>query len=255
MNEKISTNIVWLIAIIALVIAVIAIGTKESTINISSTGETIDKSLISVSGSSSLNVDPDEASIRLTVETKGDTATAAQADNKIEINKVLDALKKAGIKEDDIETSSYYLRPIRVYDSNTKKYLDSSYTQTHSLQVTIKDVDDAGAVIDAAVRAGINNIGNIQFGLSDDLKEEKEAEALNLATKDARSKADSIADSLNTKIIKISRVSESNVIYQPYRYVDAEFAIASSDSYEETTISPGDVTVTARINIEYVIEG
>jgi len=253
MIEK-SSNTAWLIAVICLIIALIVIGTNDSTVNIQSDG-TVDNSIISVIGASELNVDPDMASITLTVQTKRDTATAAQADNKIFINKVIKALKDAGLQDKDIETSNYYLFPTREYDQQTRKYTDTGYTQTHSLKVTIDDVDETGAVIDAAVRAGVNNIGNIQFSLSDDLKADVESQALEAATKEARSKANALADSLNTKIIKIYRVSESNVFSTPYRYNGLELAAVRADSYEETTISPEDVKVTARINIEYVIEG
>jgi len=254
MTEKHHSNVLHFIMIGALLVILIMLATRQTTVNITSDGQPIDKSIISVAGQSELSVDPDQAYVTLTIETKADTATLAQQNNKVKTNEVLDALKDAGVKDDEIETTGYYLYPISRYDYQTKKNINEGYRQSHTIKVTILDVDDAGKVIDASVRAGINRISNIEFTLSDDLKEEKEGEALELATKEARSKAESIADSLDVKIIKISRVSESNVYYQPYRYYGDAIALEASAEYAPTQISPEDVTISARISIEYVIE-
>ena len=113
-----------------------------------------------------------------------------------------------------------------------------------------------GKIVDIAVTNGANQINNINFGLSEEKEQEYKKQALAEATKNAKSKAETIAQSLDVKLGKIKSVSESSFRYMPYPVAmeakaGGDFAI---DEAEAAVVMAKDVTVTATISLVYNIK-
>jgi uncharacterized protein YggE len=109
-----------------------------------------------------------------------------------------------------------------------------------------------GTIVDIAVKNGANQLNNINFGLSEEKEQEFKQQALAEASKNAKAKAETIAQSLDVKLGKIKSVSESNFGYMPYAY--AMEAKAGGDMIEEAAaVMPRDVTVNAHISLVYHI--
>jgi hypothetical protein len=248
--KKTRKNTFWPFFILVAAIVLLTMLLQPS-ININ-TGQLEDS--ISVSGQAQLEVDPDQAEIYVNIITEGPDAEIVQNINSENSNEVLAALLEHNLKEENIETTSYYLSPKRNWNPVTQRYDVEGYKLTHTMKVTTEDTENVGEIINIAVNNGANGIGNIQFTLSDGLEKEVRAEALALAGQEAQTKAENIAQSLDIKIGKIKSVSENNYYYTPYSY-SGEKAVSAGGDYEENVIiSPEKVTVNSNIAVIYNIK-
>jgi len=234
MKEKFILGIL-LISVVLTFAGCINVGEKE-------------ENTINVQGNAELTVDPDEAEVWVGVSFVNDTAEEAQ--NKVNkvINDVIDGLRYKGFTEDNMETTQLSLYEEYSWDDGTRKSIGWRATQT--LKVKTSDMNKVGTIVDVAVNNGANQIENINFGLSEEKEQEYKKQALTEAAKNAKEKAETIADSLGVRLGKIKTVSESNYYYAPYRYAMAE-AAGDAAIKEATEVMPSDVTVTANIAIVY----
>ncbi len=206
---------------------------------------------IQVSGESTLNVDSDKAEIVLGVETQEKSALDSQQGNAEIMEKVMNALKNNGIKKEDIQTYRYNVEPIRNWNSEKGNYYEIiAYKTTHMVRIKTTDLDNVGKVIDASASAGANVFEGVSFGLTDEKQIEYRNKVLKEASKNARAKADSIADGLGIKIKGVLRASESSYYYPVYRTYD--MVKASGGAMEATTeVSPGMIQVSATVSVSY----
>ncbi|MBW3000074.1 SIMPL domain-containing protein [Candidatus Woesearchaeota archaeon] len=210
---------------------------------------------VSVSGNSELIVEPDKAELYIRIETLEDTAVESQEENARITNNVIDALKKAGIKEKDIETSSFNLYPRHEWDPDTRKSEFVGYEVNHLLKVTTTKLEDAGELLDVAVNAGANGIDRVSFGLTKETEMDVNDQALRAASDNAKEKAESITDNLGINLGRIVKISESNVQFAKYDYYPR--AMAGEDMEEAlapTPIQPQKLEIRAYITIVFEIE-
>jgi len=236
-----------IITIIGLIIAliVVSIGNKN-------TGIEPTKNTLSVSGNAELTVAPDQAILYVTILTEGSTAKEAQDENKVTANKVIDVLKKSGIKNEDIETDNYYLAKKTEWDPALQKVVDKGYMLTHTLKVTTTKIDKAGNLVGSAVNAGANGVERISFGLTKETEKKVRDEALMKASENAKGKAESITKALGVRLGKISSIQESNFYYTPYEYARAS-GLEKAVMAEEIQIQPQKVEVMSNINLIFEI--
>ncbi|MGB8220930.1 MAG: SIMPL domain-containing protein, partial [Methanoregula sp.] len=177
--------------------------------------------VIQVSGSGSVTGTPDRVQISFAVETDNPDVKIAQANNALAMNTVVDALAAAGVPRDQMKTTDYTITP--VYQDNNNGILSSNiktYQVTNALQVTLKDTNVTGQVIDAAVTAGANQVNSIQFMLSDEQAQALRSQALSKAVINARADADAVATALNVTITGTQEADISQgytpVVYSNY---------------------------------------
>ncbi|HLZ07323.1 MAG TPA: SIMPL domain-containing protein [Chloroflexota bacterium] len=198
---------------------------------------------IVVSGSGRVNLRPDQATVTAGVQTQGRTAQEAQTENNQSMNAVVAAIKGLGIPDKDIQTVGVSLYPMFNQGQTV-----SGYTASNNVSVLVENVDQAGPVLDAVVKAGANESSNVQFGLKDETAARNQA--LALAATDARSKADALAGALGLKITGVQSVSESSgsnpIVVSP-------MAMTSAPSAPTIPIQPGELGVTAQVTIVFAI--
>ena len=203
--------------------------------------------IISVSGEGRVKVKPDLAYINLGVQTQNQNAKTAQAENAEKMKKVMDSLKKQGIKEEDIKTTQYSIYPNHYYNPSTGKSSINGYTVHNMVQVIVRDIEMTGTIVDMVTQNDSNMINGIELGIGDTNK--YYLEALKKATEDAKNKADAIASAVNVKVTKPSKIIEtgnSNPIY----YTNAKFT--STEAMDRgTPISAGMLEVSAFITAEF----
>ena len=164
---------------------------------------------VTVIGDSQAKVSPDTALITFSVVTQGKHAVDAQQENA----RKSEAVKKAveAISADsktEIKTSDYSLNPEQDhYSGKMPKIL--GYEVKNTVTVSIDKLDRVGIVIDTAAKAGANSVEGIQFVIGEDSP--AQGVALALAAKQAMAKAESIAQSLNGKIVREVQTSEGGV--------------------------------------------
>lgn len=142
---------------------------------------------ITVTGVGSVTARPDRAEFSFGVETQGETADEALAKNNAAMQKVIDALKGAGVASNDIQTQQVSVNPR--YSNNGQQIV--GFTATNTVSVKIQDVSKAGSVVEAAVGAGANQVYGPTFSIAD--QSELYKDALDDAFSDARSKAEALA--------------------------------------------------------------
>jgi uncharacterized protein YggE len=206
---------------------------------------------ISLTGSGSASAQADQAIVSLGVEINQMSASDAISQNAELMSAVIDAIEALSVSEDDIVTTSYSVYP--QYDWTENGRIFKGYTVTNLVQVTVKDLDIVGDVIDAAADAGANQVNGISFGLSDAKREELKTKAYVAALTDAQDKADVIAETLELTLSGVQSVTEYS--YTPVRSYDyAEAAMDGAVSYAPTPIMSGELSVSVSVQIVFLFD-
>jgi hypothetical protein len=238
------------ILIIAFVLVTIAaIGCAAAA-----TDDSVSDRVIHVSGSGTVVGTPDRVQLAFAVETESPDVKAAQADNAARMSSVIDALVAAGVPKEQMKTTGYSIYPVYQDSLGPLAQKIKTYKVTNTLQVTLKDVNQTGQVIDIAVAKGINTVNSIQFMLSDEQAAALRSEALKEAVISARADADVVAGALGVTILSTKSVDISQG-YTPVAYDNYQVTLSamSKSSAVPTPIQPGDITVTAQVSITYTI--
>ncbi|MFA6992189.1 MAG: SIMPL domain-containing protein [Candidatus Gracilibacteria bacterium] len=133
---------------------------------------------------------PDVAEITIGVHTDGDKSDAVVKSNTEKMNKVIEEIKKLGIEEKDIQTTSYYMNPNYIYTPSGES-VQKGYTIDQTILVKVRDLTKAGDVVANATASGANTLGGIQFKVDD--PEKAKEQAREEAIKKIKEKADMIA--------------------------------------------------------------
>src|SRR5436309_9736665 len=164
-----------------------------------------------VSGNAQILAAPDEATVRLGVVRQASAAQPAQDQANAVAQEILNAIGKAGVPAQRIQTSRLVLSP--VYAPRSPDARDAprivAYSSSNAVTVRLENLALIGPVIDAGLKAGANQLEGVQFGLRDDLPSREQA--LRQAVSEARSIAQVIAEALHVGLIEVLEVSEGGV--------------------------------------------
>lgn len=248
MSEISNRRIYYLaaVAIVAIVLISAVATTRPVSVQTGDQGNQLGQKTLQVTGVGTVSAHPDRAIIILAVQTQAATAAQASSDNAAAMSKVLEALAGIGIDKDSIQTTSYSLTPLYDYkqDQTTSPKI-VGYAARNAIQITLSDFNVVGKALDTAVNAGANEVQGVMFTLSDKAFSEIEKQALQAAIQDADSKAKAVASSLGVTLLGPISVTPGYV-YQPT--VDKATLLAS-----QTPIQPGNLEVTANVQITYQI--
>jgi len=205
-----------------------------------------------VNGEGKVTAVPDVATMSVGIEAQEATVAAAQDEAKAAMNSVMEALKDEGVDEKDIQTQHFSIYKVTRWDNDKQQEITIGYRATNIVTAKIREVDNAGAVIDAVAVAGgdLTRINSIGFTV-DDPKPFQE-QARKLAVADAAAKAKALADVAGVKLGKATYISESSYTPGPI-YRGDMIGIAESDAPAVTPISPGEMEITTSVQIAYEI--
>ena len=207
---------------------------------------------ISLTGGGSSSAQADQATVSLGVQVISELANEAISENAETMTAVIEAIKALGVSEYDIITTSYSVYP--QYDWTEEGRVFVGYSVTNLVQVTVKDLDIVGDVIDAAAVAGANQVNGISFELSDAKREELKTNAYIAALTDAQDKADVIAETLGLTISGVQSVTEySCTPVRSYEMYEEAVAMDGAKSIS-TPIVSGDLSVTVSVHIVFLFE-
>src|SRR6266404_3097549 len=175
---------------------------------------------VTVAGEAISKVEPDTAVVSLSVVTQSPQAFTAQKENARKRDAVAHAVKAIAGSNGEIKTSDYTLQP--QYDSRENNLPKiTGYSARNSVIVTMTDLKNVGAVIDAASRAGVNSIDGISFVLRQ--TSPARGQALADATQQAMNKANSIAQALGGHVLRVVEENESSTVGgQPIAMYEAD---------------------------------
>ena len=207
-----------------------------------------DRNSVSVNATGKVKVTPDVAYTTVGVVTQRKKMQDAQTANRELMNAVVKALKAAGLTDDDIRTVNYSVYPVYDYTDGAKI---TGFEVNNSVELTIRDIEKVGAVLDAAAAAGANTSYSVRFDLLD--KEPAYNKALTAAMESARAKADTLAAAGGFTIKGVISVSEgysSTPVYYDYRAA----AAPAEEAAEPTYISAGDMDIKASVSVVFEIQ-
>ena len=207
--------------------------------------------VVSVSGTSTIKVDPDRAVFYVSVQSLKDTAEAAQVDNSKRTQAVIDALLAAGLDKKALETQNYNIYRREDWSEQGSKF--KGYQADNTIKVTVDDMTKVGTYIDKAVNNGADSIQSVNFELKEATQKIKYAEAITKAGTDAQEQAKTLAASVGAKLGKIVRVSGSNSNYYPMP-IYKDLMVASSGRAAEVPIVPQQLDVTATVSVDYALK-
>jgi len=198
---------------------------------------------ITVNGTGTVQVVPDEATVTVGAEEDAATAAAAQTALARDTAAMEKAIAGAGIDPKDVTTSGYNLWPS--YDNNGKA---DGYRASSDFAVTIHKLDALGSFLDAMVASGSNRIESIAFQRSDIAFYQRQA--LLQAVADARAKARAVADQLGRPLGPVTKITENGQGPVPVYDHEASFAVSGAASAPSTVVQPGQLTITASVTLE-----
>lgn len=218
---------------------------------------------ISVSGSADVKVAPDEIYLRVGVETRDENLDRAKRENDESMSKSLAFLKSSGVNEKDVQTDFISIDP--EYENNSfSRTTPITYVVRRSIQVKLIKVDSFESILTGLLTNGVNTVLGIEFRTSELRKYRDQARAM--AIKAAKEKADAMASELGVKRGKVTNVSandeggwfENGGGYWGRSYGGGMFQNAMQNaggaSEESGTLSVGQISVSATVNVSFSIE-
>ena len=195
---------------------------------------------------------PDVAIVMAGAVSEGKTAREAMIANATKMTDVFDALTEAGIEEKNITTSQLSLQPRYNYQNRQngrKAPRIDGYEARNTVTVKSYDVEDVGVMLDALVKAGVNNINNVQFSVKD--PKAAKAQAREEAITEAREKAQAMAKAAGVKLGNLTSINESGGGFTPqFQGVRARASLESAS----TPIAAGEQTLSVTVNMVYEIK-
>jgi uncharacterized protein YggE len=204
---------------------------------------------INVSGQGKVTGKPDTLTVSLGVSLLRPTVDVATADAAALATAIIDALKGAGVAEDDIQTANYSISP--EYDWSGEQQRLLGYRVANEVRVKIRNLETAGATIDAATAAGGNAavVNSLSFSIEDN------AELLQMARTaawtDAEGKARQLAQLAGLELGTAISITESISYDSPPIYY--EQAARAMDEAQSTPIQPGTQDVIVNIQVTFRI--
>lgn len=204
-----------------------------------------------VSGNGKVTVTPDTANLSLGVQVEASSLSEANQLAANAMTAVIEALKDNGVAEKDITTSGFNIYPVYEYDKETSRNYIRGYQVSNSIGLKVRQIENTGAVIDAAVSAGGDavRVNNIYFSIDDLIGAQDDARELALL--DAKAKAEQIARVTGVSLGNVSYVAETS---SGGARVEAPGMVNDGKEGSVTPILPGETDVVVTVQVIYSIK-
>ncbi len=224
--------------------------------------------LINVSGDAEVKVVPDEVVIILSVETSNVILKEAKKKNDDAVRGIIAVTKKYGVDQKNVQTDYFNIEPRYEYREESGSYqkqVFTGYFVTKNIVITMKDLGKYEDVLSGVLEAGANYVRGIQFNTTELRKYRDQARVM--AAQAAKEKAELIAGHLGMKAGKVYSISEdyggwyswnNNYWGRQTGQMQMQNASVNAGNYsgppEGSTISPGQISVTARVTVSFEME-
>jgi len=205
-----------------------------------------DGTLLSVSAQAEARQVPDVATLSTGVVTQASDANAAMRANAMQMDKVMAAIKAAGIADRDIRTSGISLNPQYKYVENQSPSI-TGYQASNTVDIKVRDISRLGKVLDALVASGANQVNGPSFEI--DQPEPVYDQARRDALEKAQARAQMYAKALGLKVRRIISIDEGGGYRPPMPMPMMAMARAKTES--DTAVAPGETTLSANLNVVF----
>jgi uncharacterized protein len=235
-----------LIAVLMLGAAAVPAGAQAQQASIT---QSIAGTRLDISATGDVTRVPDIAIITAGVVTRSATAGAALQQAAVRMNRVVAALKRAGVEDRDIQTSNINLNPEYTYANNQPPKLNG-YTASNQLTIRFRDIANSGKILDALVAEGANQINGPSLTIDKPEAALDEARARAVAV--ARARADLYARSLGLRVVRVVAVSESGG-YAPPPPMPPMMMEARAQA-ADTKIEPGEQKLSVTLSMTFELQ-
>ncbi|MCQ6562234.1 SIMPL domain-containing protein [Paenibacillus mendelii] len=232
---------------------VIGAGGPKAEVQAAAADGGVERGLITVSGNGELQVAPDVAYINVGIETRAATAKEAQAKNANQfaaMEKVLyDTYKMA---KKDVKTVGFYVQPEYKYNEKDGTSKVTGYVATHTVQITSRNLEGIGQLLDSLSAAGANRIEGVTFNT--EKQEQYELQALEKAMANAKAKAETLAKAAGRSVKGVAAISQGNVSSTPIFQRNMNMAAESKADGGATSVQTGEITITTTVSVAYEMQ-
>lgn len=232
------------------ILLVLAIALSSSAVTAQ---DAVDRPLITVTGQAEIFVVPDEAVFSMTAVTVDKDILKAQARNDEVVKKILALARTYGIPANLVQTSQITLEAEYSDEEATRKpRVFIGYEVTKRIAIVLRDVSKADELLADIFKSGITRISGVEFRTTQIRKHKDQARAM--AIKAAQEKASALAREINQNIGKAHTITEEGYSSDRSRSNNFSTAISGSFSEDESTISLGQISVTARVIVSFELK-
>jgi len=203
------------------------------------------EALLTVAATGKFESKPDQARLSVGVTTPGATAAAASAANATRMTAVIAAIKALGVADADIQTSSIN---VERQDWGPNK---GNYEATNSVQLVVRDVSKAGAVVKAATGAGANVMSGPDLQMGDVEAASRGAAAA--AFKAARARADAYAEAAGMKVVRVLAIRDGAAPPSPSPMMFEDKAVANRAPAPPPPIMGGTNTSEVTVGVDFAL--
>jgi uncharacterized protein YggE len=207
---------------------------------------------LTVTGTGSVKVPPDLATVTVGVQTQNAQISTAVEDNNRRADRVRQAVLEMGVAEGDIRTTNFSVWSQPGYDEFGTLTDESTYYVDNSVLVTVRDVSQLGALLQAAIDAGANSIQGVSFHVEDPAAAEDQARQE--AVSDAQAKAQQLAAAAGAQLGEVTSISTT--VYFPFGgpvYERAAFGLGGGGGAPDLPVATGSYEVQVQITVTYAI--
>ena len=206
---------------------------------------------IAVTGHGEVFIKPDTAFVNVGVSVLAPSVAEARNKAAEEMDAVVASVKGNGVKDEDIQTTSFSIEP--QYDYSANKPQLQGYRVSNTVSVRIRDLNSVGKIIDDGARAGGDDvvINGIRFTI--DNNKSAIEQARKQAMDDAHDKADQLSRLGSVTLGDPITISESGGALPPPIYYDAA-RYAAAPAEKSTVVEPGQLSVSVDVAVTYSIK-
>ena len=229
-------------SVLPLAAAVLAFPAAAADVQVTSQGP-----LVELSVTETVRAKPDLAEVSAGVTMQAPTAVAAMQANAKAMDAVIQRIKALGIAPADIQTTGINLGAQYDYDQSSQRQVFRGYQASNRVSVTLRKIDQTGAVLDALVAAGATDIGGPSFSIDDDTV--SRAQARKAAFDKAQAQASEYARWAGYSGVRLLSISEAVNPGRPMPYAEARVAMAAD--MKQTPVEPGLVGTAVTISVTF----
>ena len=210
------------------------------------------ESSITVTGEGKVTVVPDMATIQLGIEAKDKKLQVAQGEAETVTRQFIKLAKQLGIDDEDIQTVSATARPEYRWNKATNQQELIGYIAVRQIAVKLTELDKLAKLVEGAVDAGINQISPPM--LQSSKAREAYREALEIAAKDARRNAGTLAEALDSEIDDVLSINATANGPEPRPMLRSQVAMDIAESSDASSYMSGQITYSASVVAVFEIE-
>ena len=210
---------------------------------------------IAITATDKVTLMADQATLHIGFIAYGADSNSAYANGSRISNAIVDALTKAGVPKETIQSENQQVSPVQPYQVEKLTEAQKAQRQFQVTQSwTVKTAaNDAAKTLDVAVKAGANQSGQIEWGMKDE--NAPDAEAAAKALKRARAQAEQMATSLSAKLGSLLYASNEVQSSAPRPMMMRAMAAAPAmDKVEPLAINPREIERSATVYAVFAIE-